>query len=900
MLTKFENALLQQTIEEKLENFTQYVIIDEHLEELLFSMLVDENIKNVFVFLAEVDKALSTKNLDKKHPLISDNLRINSQQTLNDLFVLFRMQPGPLTYELSITHSFHLNDESVKQFIQQIYFDFIKNGYQLVQHEIVQVVEEKKPMTTNNVFNQNESKLLKQNSQLSAEDIATLNYLLLDSETSPEDKKAVNELLSKHERNSSTILNSSEPKAPSFDEETAFLRFIVTDPDTSVEDKTKAQELLNKHDKPSPIKEMPKEFELILNDSTKSENISVAGNILIKGDVSGSGTIQSTNGCIHIMGSTRGYGKIVAKESIIIDKNVSNTGGLVSLAGGISIHGYIDNPGAITARDTITVDGDAVFSKIIASEKGSVYFGKNTDGYGSLNAFMDIVIAEHAKHSGGMTAKAGMIEIGKDLKDVGLVDVEKSLYVKGSINSPRSITSRGTIKVDGSTKGYCSLVAFDNINIIGSATHSGGMTSTRGSIEIGMDIIDVGVISAEKNILVQAGNINNSKAIRANGTIRVIGNTKGYCSLFAKNDIVIFGNAANSGGIESNGSITIEGNSTDVGVMSAAKGIVVKRDITNSKAISSGADLVVGGSTKGYCSLTALGNIKIKVDAMNSGGIESKTESIEIGGNLTDAGCVTAEKSIYVEGNVNNSKAIFAKKGAFSSNSTKGYCSITAYSAISIKTNAGNSGGIKSSAGAIVIEGCLDKDCGHVDASGDILIHGSKYSSRRLASSTGDITILGATINEPSQIKTAGKLITPNVVIKSDNKPSINSSVQSNTSRLATSRSDRYDATADGIIRLVNDAIFITDASELHVKSGFNVLQINNKGHKTLIMNGGLITGLVDEASVIYNNERLRPKNGTITVDGFCKVPERVNNYGFFSSSSNSIDDIFSQFGFKF
>ena len=88
---------------------------------------------------------------------------------------------------------------------------------------------------------------------------------------------------------------------------------------------------------------------------------------------------------------------------------------------------------------------------------------------------------------------------------------------------------------------------------------------------------------------------------------------------------------------------------------------------------------------------------------------------------------------------------------------------------------------------------------------------------------------------------------------------------------------------SNGIVEEKNACLYIRGASKITAfNNSYDELKVDNKGHPTLDMSAGVIKGLVKDAVVIYNNEKLKHVDGMITVSGFGS--KKTNNTNYFRS----------------
>lgn len=262
-------------------------------------------------------------------------------------------------------------------------------------------------------------------------------------------------------------------------------------------------------------------YDIIVDQYSSPQDMVIDGNILIKGDVSGSGKIVSTKGSIHIQGGVTSS-SLIAFENIEIGLGVINCQGIQSKAGSIIVGQNIYKGGVISAAKYIEVEG-SIYNLHDVISGGYITVKGESLGQFSMSAMEDINIGLAANYR-GITSATGNIVIERNIQHAGQITAAKDIIVKGAVTNLKPITTTvGHILIakDVQVSGLISTLAPNRgIFIGGNLSKYCGPIESKGHIKIYGNIYSYNRIYSElSNITILGSYISNLGKIQTRGNL---------------------------------------------------------------------------------------------------------------------------------------------------------------------------------------------------------------------------------------------------------------------------------------------------------------------------------------------------------------------------------------------
>ena len=368
------------------------------------------------------------------------------------------------------------------------------------------------------------------------------------------------------------------------------------------------------------------------NIDIKAKNIKTSGitqaekEINLDGDVENSGTIY-TKKYLNTK-ALKNSGNIQAQKEIKIDGKLINSGD-IQTQNELVIDGSTDNKGIIEAQDRIKIAENLDNSgNIYTNNKLSA---KNVKNSKDIVAIKDINIKK--LENSGEVLTDNKLTINGELLNSGKIQSVKEITIDGDINNDGVILSDSTLTAKN-TKNTKDIIIKEKIDILN--TENSGTIATLSTLNIGGNLKNTGIVSANKEIQVQE-DIENDGKILTDSSLKAkdIVNKKDIVSI----ENVEAGNVENEGVFETKGNISLSGNIKNSGQIYSEKEIVAKNventnkiigigninvdNVNNSGSIVSEGSLNINGKLESTNDIQAKGNINVKDNLKNSGEIKS-------------------------------------------------------------------------------------------------------------------------------------------------------------------------------------------------------------------------------------------------------------------------------------
>lgn len=216
---KDKSDSLKQRIEELVDHVAQFIIIDESLSNTIFSLLIDNQKSNSFSFLSAVNTAVEFHECAKNHPLVCKNLQASSWQELSDLHKLFYA-------DKSIHETYEVNSD-LKVFIQWAFYNYLHHEYKIEIPKSITL--DKPPLIESNQPVGIKAFLLPYKPLIANDEMATLIFMLQDSEITTEDKQRIADRICKANKTHNTtwsklITPDNKPKKHNQASDTTFFK----------------------------------------------------------------------------------------------------------------------------------------------------------------------------------------------------------------------------------------------------------------------------------------------------------------------------------------------------------------------------------------------------------------------------------------------------------------------------------------------------------------------------------------------------------------------------------------------------------------------------------------------------------------------------------------------------
>ncbi|MER8233604.1 hypothetical protein [Streptomyces sp. NPDC094049] len=348
--------------------------------------------------------------------------------------------------------------------------------------------------------------------------------------------------------------------------------------------------------------------------SPEFENVTVDGNLLVKGRTDAKGELNvagntALGGGLAVDGETEARGAVRARQDVRIfgklevdgqtdAKGVLYVGGDAVVGGNLDVIGAATVQGAVRAGQDVKVEGGLTVTGPTEA-KGELHVGGNTALAGELvvtgrtEAKGELAVGRDVAVGGGLTVR-GRTSAEGDLHVGGDSDLDGSLTVRGHLRPLQNLEVGGNLVVAGSTEAKGAVRADQNVTVSG-GLEVGGPTELKGVLGVGGDATVGGGLTV-------SGDLRPLRKLEVGSDLTVLGRTYAQGELHAASNAVV------------EGALVVAGVLRPMGDLEVA-GAVVARDLTardKLTTVSTNFALIVQGASQFTGKMNANGLLSVR------------------------------------------------------------------------------------------------------------------------------------------------------------------------------------------------------------------------------------------------------------------------------------------------